>query len=151
MTVYTNHDNPTKYRHAQTISRQVSHYLPIIAEYNIQLKHKPGASNQADALFRPPRTDEGSEDNQDMLVLSNHLFCHALDLGDLEQQVYEGQRWGIFKLEEWKEKYELLKDREMWTMNGQAVVSDNDELRRKIMASTHDHATAGHPGIKGTL
>ena len=151
VTVYTNHDNLIKYHHTQKINRQVSHYLPIIAEYNIQLKHKPGASNRADALSRPPGTDEGSEDNQDVLVLPNHLFCRALDLGDLERQVYEGQRWGTFKLEEWKEKYKLLKDREMWTMNGWAVVPDNDKLRRKIMASIHDHTTAGHLGIKGTL
>ena len=86
-----------------------------------------------------------------MLVLPDHLFCCALNLGDLERQVYEGQKWGTSQLEEWKEKYELVKDGEVWTMNGQAVVPDNDELRRKIMASTHDHTTAGHPGIKGTL
>ena len=54
-------------------------------------------------------------------------------------------------MEEWKEKYKLLNDEGVWTMNGWAVIPENNELRRRIMASAHDHIIAGHPEIKGTL
>jgi hypothetical protein len=54
-------------------------------------------------------------------------------------------------MEEWKEKYGLIIDNGTWTLNGRAIVPENDDLRREIVAASHDHATAGHPGIKGTL
>ena len=54
-------------------------------------------------------------------------------------------------MEEWKEKYKLLNDKGVWTINGWVVVPENNELRRRIMASAHDHITAGHSEIKGTL
>jgi hypothetical protein len=98
--VYTDHDNLTKYQHAQKLSQRVAQYLLVIAEYDIQLKHRPGANNRADALSHPPGTDEGSQDNQDVTVLLNHLFCCALQLEDLEQQVWQAQKQHPFQLEE---------------------------------------------------
>ena len=79
-------------------------------EYNIQLKHKPGAANHADALLRPPSMDEGSQDNQDIVVLPDHLFCCALELDDLERRVQQAQSEKAFQMEEWKEKYGLIID-----------------------------------------
>ena len=126
--VFTDHDNLTKYQHAQKLSRRVTQYLPLIAEYNIQLKHKPGAANRADALSRPPGTDEGSQDNQDIMVLPDHLFCHALELDDLERRVQWAQSEKTFQMEEWKEKYGLIMDNGTWTLNGRAIVPEDDKL-----------------------
>jgi hypothetical protein len=36
-------------------------------------------------------------------------------------------------------------------MNGRAVIPEDQELRCQVVATAHNHATAGHPGIKGTL
>jgi hypothetical protein len=127
--VYTDHDNLTKYRHAQNISRRVSRYIPVVAEYNIQLHHKPGVSNCADALSRPPGTDKGSEDNQDMIVLPDHLFCRTLTLEELEATICRSQKDHAPKLEEWGETYGIVNHRGTWTMNGRAIIPDDQELR----------------------
>ena len=91
------------------------------------------------------------QDNQDVTVLPNHLFCHALQLEDLEQQVWQAQKQHPFQLEEWKDKYEINMSNGMWVQNGRGVVPEDLELRREIVRASHDHATAGHPEIKGTL
>jgi Integrase zinc binding domain len=123
----------------------------VLAEYDIQLKHRSGANNRANALSRPPGTDEGSQDNQDITVLPNHLFCRALQLEDLEQRVQQAQKQHPFQLEEWKNKYEINVSDGMWVQNGRGVVPEDPELRREILRASHDHAMVGHPRIKGTL
>jgi hypothetical protein len=50
VTVLTDHKNLTYYRHAQRITQRVARYLGEMADYHIILKHKPGATNRADAL-----------------------------------------------------------------------------------------------------
>jgi hypothetical protein len=92
------------------------------------LKHKPGAANCANALSRPPGTDEGSQDNQDIIILPNHLFCQALKLDELKRKVQQAQLEKTFQMEEWKEKYELITDNGTWTLNGQAIVPEDDKL-----------------------
>ena len=42
-------------------------------------------------------------------------------------------------------------DNGTWTLNGCTIVPENDDLWCKITAASYDHATAGHPRIKGTL
>jgi hypothetical protein len=123
----------------------------VVAEYNIQLHHKPGVANRADALSRPPGTDEGSEDNKDVIVLPNHLFCCALMLEELESTIHATQGEHTSKLREWEETYEITSHEGIWVMNARAVIPEDQELRCQVVATAHDHATAGHPRIKGTL
>ena len=52
--------------------------------------------------------DEGSQDNQDIVVLPDHLFCCALKLDNLERRVQRAQSEKAFQMEEWKEKYGLI-------------------------------------------
>jgi hypothetical protein len=53
--------------------------------------HKPGAQNQADALSRCPDYNTGEKDNEDIVVLPEHLFTNAAEILSLEQQVHEAQ------------------------------------------------------------
>jgi Integrase zinc binding domain len=39
----------------------------------------------------------------------------------------------------------------LWTHQGHIVVVANDALRRELVATYHNHITAGHPGISKTL
>ena len=90
--VYMNHNGPTKYRHMQKISHRVARYLPVLWEYNILIKHHAGTANKvADALSRPPGTDEGSQDNQDVIILPDHLFCRAVAINNFKQQIRSAQ------------------------------------------------------------
>lgn len=85
--VYTDHDGLTKYRHAQKISHHVAWYLPVLWEYNIT-KHCAGVANKvADTLLQPPGTDKGSKDNQDVVVLPDHLFYWMITLNAFGQQI----------------------------------------------------------------
>jgi hypothetical protein len=74
--VYTDHANLRYYREPQKIGPHVAGYIPKIAQYNIQLEYKPGATNRADALScRPDYEVEGNPDNEDMTVLPDKYFC----------------------------------------------------------------------------
>ena len=47
-----------------------------LAQYNILLEYKPGATNRADALSRRPDYEvEGNPENEDVTVLPDKYFC----------------------------------------------------------------------------
>jgi hypothetical protein len=48
------------------------------------IKHRPGSANGVtDVLSQPPGTNEGSQDNQNVVVLPPHLFYQAMSTFDL--------------------------------------------------------------------
>ena len=115
-----------------------------MAEYDLVLRHKPGTSNRADYLSRPLGVDRLVKNNENVMVLPNWLFTRALNLEDLDQEVWQSQ--GKL-LKQWKEQYELTNSEEGWTRQDRLAVSDIPELRCRLVAAHHNHATAGHPGI----
>ena len=150
--VFTDHDGLTKYQHAQKISCRVAWYLPVLWEYHILIKHRTGTANKvADALSRPPGTDEGSQDNQDVVVLPDHLFCRTITLDVFEHQIRSAQEAHSVWVFEQAEQQELEEAEGIWHKGGRAVVPPDENLRREILKNAHDHRTAGHPGIKKTL
>ena len=150
--VFTDHEGLTKYWHAQKISRRVARYLPVLWEYNILIKHRPGNANKvADALSRPPGTDEGLEDNQDVVVLPDHLFAHVADTGDLRRCILKAQESNEKTMMQWEEPYSLIRGQGGWVMRGRLVVPEETTLHQEILKLMHDHLTAGHPGAKKTL
>ena len=83
--------------------------------------------------------------NENVTVLPNQLFAHALNLEDLDQVVRQSQE----RLpEEWKEQYGLIVSEEGWTRQGQLAVGDSPELCHRLTATHHDQAMAGHPRIQ---
>ena len=119
-----------------------------MAKYNLVLKHKLGTSNRANYLSRPLGVGRSVKNNKNVTVLPDQLFTRALNLEDLDQEVQQSQE----KLpEEWKEQYGLNDSDEGWTRQGQLAVGDTLELRRRLIAVHHDHATADHPGIQHTI
>jgi hypothetical protein len=90
------------YRELQKIGPRVAGYIPKIAQYNIQLEYKPGATNRADALFCQPDYEvEGNPNNEDVTILPDKYFCdyhmhlHIMDWDSLkdtlEQQIRRAQ------------------------------------------------------------
>ena len=74
--VYTNHANLRYYREPHKIGPCVAGYLPELAQYNILLEYKPGATNRADALSHRPNYEvEGNPENEDVTVLPDKYFC----------------------------------------------------------------------------
>jgi RNase H-like domain found in reverse transcriptase/Reverse transcriptase (RNA-dependent DNA polymerase) len=92
VTVYTDHANLKYYCQAHKINRQVACYLPCLAEYNFKLVYKPEVTNKADGLSRRPDYDDGREDNEDVVVLPDHLFIDAINFVNQEQAVLGAQK-----------------------------------------------------------
>ena len=66
----------------------MAQYLPVLWEHNILIKHRAGSANKvADTLSQPLGMDEGSEDNQDVVVLPDHLFTWNINTSNLKQQI----------------------------------------------------------------
>ena len=76
MGVDCNNANLKYYREPRKIGPCVAGYIPELAQYNLLLEYKPGATNRADALSRRPDYEvEGNPDNEDITVLLDNLFC----------------------------------------------------------------------------
>jgi hypothetical protein len=74
--VYTDHANLQYYREPHKIGPYVTGYIPELAQYNMLLEYKPGATNHTDALSRHPDYEvEGNPDNEDVTVLPEKYFC----------------------------------------------------------------------------
>jgi hypothetical protein len=83
-----------------------------MADYHFILVHKPGTSNRADAFSRRPDFDTGENDNENIVVLPDHLFANATELLSLEQQVLDAQN------EHWEQMDKLSKDFAFDTIEG---------------------------------
>jgi hypothetical protein len=86
----------------------VAHYLIDLAEYDFVLVHKPGKTNHADHLSWHPSYDMGMHDNEDVLVLPNHLFINAMQLGRLKADVVKQQK-DKPEIEDWKMTWLIIK------------------------------------------
>jgi hypothetical protein len=84
----------------------VACYIPKLAEYDIKLVHKPGATNQADELLCHPGYNDGSGDNKAVMVLPDYFFCCAISFLDIEEQVCIAQE-GHELISRWKETLPL--------------------------------------------
>jgi len=74
--VYTDHANLRYYRDPRKIGPRVARYLPEQEQYNMILEYKPGASNRADGLSRREDHDDGSNpENEDVIVWPSKYFC----------------------------------------------------------------------------
>ena len=130
--------------------------------------HRPGKSNtQADALSRMSQHQVvDNEDNQQQTVLRPEHFIQAAALtlrnpledrirkaSQREAEVLEGLKAlktnGLRRLAnglaDWEEEDGLVYHQ------GRLYVPPEDNLRAEILRQCHDHPTAGHPGLHGTL
>ena len=130
MTIFTDHKNLTYYRHAQRIARHVARYLGELADYNFTLVHKPGVQNKADSLSRRPDYDTGTRDNDNITVLPEHLFLNAVDILDIEQEVYKEQEQQETKIRELGKEYPLDQMDRRWFYHGRPIVPEDQELQR---------------------
>ena len=64
------------------------------------IKHRAGVANKVvDALSQPPGTDKGFQDNQDVVMLLDHLFVNAIETRTLIEcvQIYQQHQEGLIK------------------------------------------------------
>ena len=147
--VFVDHANLLHYRHPQKVNRRVARYILILADYNIQIQHRPGTQNRANPLSRRPNYDEGKEDNKEVTPLPMKLFDTALQSTSLHNDITFQQTRERAQLEAMKEEHGLEFNAGIWEKQGKIVVLSRQE-QQKVLKEAHDHALAGHPGMAST-
>src|SRR5215467_6287870 len=73
--IWTDHENLTRWRKLQQLSRRQVRWTQDIQEFNVLIKHLPGKKNgPADELSRRPDHVPAEKDNHDMIALPDNLF-----------------------------------------------------------------------------
>ena len=76
--IYTDHANLQYWRQPHKISRRIAREVLELSESDVELRHSAGNTNgREDALSRRPDYDQGEKDNQDVIVLPDHLFVRT--------------------------------------------------------------------------
>jgi Integrase zinc binding domain len=132
-----------------------------LSKFDIKLVHIPGKKNiQADSLSQRPDLCPQGTDNEDVIVLPEHLFVNLINM-ELQKKIANAKNMDYDAAEAIKELIkqgprEAKKDLLNWEVEefeGENVlfykeknyVPIDAELRREIVRRYHDHPTAGHP------
>ena len=145
MVVRTDHENLAHYRHPQKINRRVARYLYTLADFDLKLKHIPGPTNKADGLSRRPDHDDGSEDNEEVVALSEALFVHAIQIGKLEKDIWDVQ--SQTNCQGWVNDHGCVEEEGTLYHDEALVVINYKTKAKEILQRYHDSITAGHPGV----
>ena len=128
----------------------MAQYLGELANYHFTLVHKPGTLNHADAFSRWPDHNNGTLDNEDVIILGLELFANATELLDLEQKVFATQEEHKDEIEKLQGDFPLNEVDGKWFHHRCPIVPGAEELRQQLLLQYYDHPLAGHPGIANT-
>ena len=85
----------------------MARYILTLADYNIEIHHRPGPLNRADALSRRPDYDEEKEDNSKVTPLPPLLFAEQLRTATLDALIETDHK-------ENRDEYSKLQDTHHW-------------------------------------
>ena len=115
-----------------------------LADYDIEIHHLQGKENgRADALSRREDHNTGEHDNENVVVLPDHLFARTTRVQEVEQDD-NIIRW-------WVDPHRLKYVDGQWVKNNRRVITGSLEEKRAIIKSLHDLPAYGHPGISCTI
>jgi hypothetical protein len=87
MIVLSDHDNLQHFKVPQTIGQRMAQWTLYLFEFDIKLVHIPGKKNiQADSLSWRPDFCPQAMDNEDVVVLPEHLFVNLIDM-ELQKKI----------------------------------------------------------------
>jgi hypothetical protein len=147
--VFVDHANLLHYRHPQKVNRRIARYILTLANYNIDIQHKPGPQNRADALSRRPDYDDGREDNIEVTPLPPYLFGDHIWSAALDALVEEEHEQEDATFQKLQQTHGWEKNSDRWEKDGNLAVL-SDRVKQEILKEHHDHPTAGHPGVANT-
>ena len=119
VTILTDHTNLTHWKATRKVNRQVARWFAEIQDYNLTIKHVPRKIHTApDMVSRPPRVDQGKQDNTSIVLLPLSMFIVTTTTQDdmLKIKVKEAQQ---------KQKGEM----ELWCDTQESASCPRDTLR----------------------
>jgi hypothetical protein len=163
--IWTDHANLQFFKKPQNLNRRQVRWYQELQEYHFTLHHIPGKANsKADILSRQPGFEEGTDDNNDIVLLPEMVFSTENTL--LLNQIHEltpitfipdilRNRTNIDEsvkkaLERRDESYQTFPDGVI-TNKGRIYIPANRRLRGEIIAQHHDTPLSGHYGQYKTL
>jgi hypothetical protein len=74
-TIYTDHANLLYWKSLRKLNRRTARWHSKLQDYHFTIQHIPSKLHTAaDSLSRPPGTDLGKDDNQNVQMLPNKVF-----------------------------------------------------------------------------
>ena len=171
--IWSDHKNLEYFRTARKLSRRQARWSLYLSRFDFTLHHRPGRSmGKPDALSRRPDHDDGSGDNEDIVLLKpEHFVVAALSglavagdeveiVDDIKSAIRESEldepaaravkelkkgRTRSVRSAEWDQRDGLL------FFRGKVYVPPSKELRRRIVEQHHDSRVSGHKGRFKTL
>jgi hypothetical protein len=160
--VLSDHNNLQHFKVPQTIGQQMARWTLYLSEFDIKLVHIPEKKNiQADSLSQRPDLCPQGTDNENVIVLPEHLFVNLIGM-ELQKKIANAKNMDYDTAEAIKKLFEqgpreVKKDLMDWEVEefegenilfykGKNYVPINAEIRREIVQRYHDHLTVGHPG-----
>jgi len=160
-TIYTDHANLLYWKSPRKLNHRTAWWHSELQDYHFTLEHVPGKTyTAADALSQPPGSNEGKQDNQQIVILPEKTFTCLADAdsdGSLESMIVNCQNQYAPTMKEWESTHPITPTQTMsqtfWKDDNELclVIPSNDSLKRQIMRIWHDAPMAGHPGRDETI
>ena len=143
--VHSNHQNLTYWKDPQKLSQHIARGRLDLMEFDFEIRHIPGKANsRADALSRRPDYDQGTCDNENIIILPENVFVRAVTITNKEEEQDKEL------LKPWVNPHKLKRVNGVWYKEGRCVVTSSIGDKCTIIKSHHDPPVYGHPSISKT-
>ena len=105
-----------------------------MADFDLELWHIPGANNKANALSRWLDHDDGSRDNEEIVVLPDSLFARVMEMGTLDKRIWDQQQVDKDIWTEWKKVHKCTEEEGALFKDGTLVVTAGEQLYKDILS-----------------
>ena len=110
-TIYTDHTNLLYWKSLHKLNHRTARWHEELQDYHFTLEHVPGKTHTAaNALSRPPGSDEGKQDNQQITMLPKATFIRIADAdsdNSLESMIVNCQNQYTSTMKEWEDTYPI--------------------------------------------
>ena len=137
--IHSDHQNLTYWKDPQKLSRHIARERLDLMEFNFEIHHIPGKANsRADTLSRRPDYDQGTCDNENIIVLPDSVFVWTVTIANNEEK----QDKDILK--PWVDPHKLKHVNNTWYKEGWYVITGPLTNKQRVIKSRHNPPVYGH-------